>query len=376
MLCARTQILILSAVLAIGLAGCGCNEPVEPEPTPTPEPTPEPQYNRGYYLDMDLDSQGRVWLAYQDRDTTSLMAARGTGSPVEFEHFQVEGQGEVIGGLLTGNFDGGNYATIAVDSSDRPHVAHWDREDDRLRYAVRAGGAWDTTNAATSGGQFASLDLVGGTDPIISYYDGGELAVAWKTGDSWDDEVVDAGEPGPEEIPADVGKYSDLMVASDGTVWIAYYDQANGDLKVASGGPGSWTVQVWLAEGDVGQWPTLSEHGGDVYVAFLDVENKDLVFGRWTGAALETEIVDDGDFVGADSAVAWIGETAAIMYHDGVDNNAKLAVDDGAGWVVSTHMADGAVGFYNSLLGSESGQLTWACFDHTTTDIVFQRFSL
>ena len=39
------------------------------------------------------DSQGRIWLAYQDRETTSLNVARGTGSPIEFEHFQVEGGG-------------------------------------------------------------------------------------------------------------------------------------------------------------------------------------------------------------------------------------------------------------------------------------------
>ncbi len=372
---ARTQILILTAALSWGLTGCGCNEPVDEEPTPTPAPTPEPQYNRGYYLDMDADSQGRIWLAYQDRETTSLNVARGTGSPIEFEHFQVEGQGEVIGGLLTGNFDGGNYNSIAVDSSDRPHVVHWDRDADRLRYAVRTGDGWDTTNAATSGGQFAALGLIGGTDPIVSFYDG-ELVVAWKADGSWDDETVDAGEPGPEEIPADVGQFTDLLVASDGTVWIAYYDVANGDLKVASGGPGAWTVQVWASEGNVGTWPTLSEHGGDIYVLFQDVDNKDLVLGRWTGATLETEIVDEGDFVGADSSIAWIGDTAVVMYHDGVNNDALLAVDDGSGWVLSTHMADGAVGFFNTILASESGQLTWSCFDHTTTDIVFQRFSL
>ena len=38
-------------------------------------------------------------------------------------------------------------------------------------------------------------------------------------------------------------------------------------------------------------------------------------------------------------------------------------------------MAQGAVGFYNSLALSASGELVWSGFNHTTTDIVVQRFS-
>ncbi len=383
MLQLRFIVLSLTACAGLLLAGCGCEDGGEetPAPTPEPEPEPEPQYNRGYYLDMDLDSQGRIWLAYQDRDNTALTLARGTGSPIELEQFTVEGHGEVIGGLLQGDFDGGNYASVAVDANDVPHAAHYDREGDRLRYAVKTGDTWDTGNVANGGGTFASIGILDGTDPIISFYDGEALNVAWQTDGAWDDEVVDEGTAGPvddegDEIPANVGKHSDLMVASDGTVYIAYQDLANGDLKVASGGPGAWTVETWYSEGEVGAWPTLSEHSGTIYVAFQDTGNHDLLFGRWTGAALEVEVVDDADFVGADAAVAWVGDTAVIVYHDGVNNDALIAVDDGSGWVIETRLADGAVGFFNSVAANDSGQLTWSCFDHTTTDIVVQRFSL
>ncbi|MCP4867642.1 MAG: hypothetical protein GY898_02860 [Proteobacteria bacterium] len=380
MLHIRHLFLTLTAASALALTGCGCNEPPPEEEPPSEAPTPEPQYNRGYYLDMDLDSQGRIWLAFQDRDNTALTLARGTGSPVELEVFAVEGQGEVISGLLTGNFDGGNYATVAVDSNDVPHAAHYDRENDRLRYAVKAGDEWDTANVANGTGQFASLGLIGGSDPIIAHYDGEALQVSWLDGGSWSTEEVDAGTPGAgddDDAPeANAGKYSDLMVASDGTVYIAYLDVTNGDLKVASGGPGAWNVAAWHSEGSVGAWPSLAENNGTIYVAFQDLENHDLVLGTWTGSALDVEIVDEGDFVGADSAIAWSGETMVIAYHDGVNNDALLATNDGSGWVLGTQMADGAVGFYNSLAGSDGGQLTWSCFDHTTTDIQIQRFSL
>ena len=376
----RHLIMSLTVASALALTGCGCGDEPPPPVDETPDPTPEPQYNRGYYLDMDLDSQGRVWLAFQDRDNTALTLARGTGSPIELEIFAVEGQGEVISGLLTGNFDGGNYATVAVDSNDVPHAAHYDRENDRLRYAVKAGDEWDTGNVANGTGQFASLGLIDGSTPIIAHYDGEALQVSWKADGSWSTEEVDEGTPGAgddDDAPApNVGKYADLLVAADGTVYIAYLDVTNGDLKVASGGPGAWNVATWYDEGTVGAWPTLAEKDGTLYVAFQDLGNHDLVLGEWTGAALEVEVVDGGDFVGADAAIAWAGETMVIAYHDGVNNAALVATNDGSGWVLGTQMADGAVGFYNSLIGSDGGQLTWSCFDHTTTDIVLQRFSL
>ena len=372
-------LLLCLAVPLTLLSACGCQPP--PEEVPTPAPTPEPDHDRGYYLDMDIDSQGRVWLAYQDALATgeALVAARGSGDPIAFEYFSVDGHGEVVNGILTGAYHAGNYASIVVDSSDRPHIAHWNKDADTLHYAVLSGDAFAPALVA-EGGQFTSIGVMGGSTPIISYYDAGALKVAVKDG-SWSWELVDEGTApevpdGEPAIDADVGRYSDLMVAADGTVYIAYYDAANQDLVVASGGPGDWTIETWYAEGDVGAWPDLSEHDGDIWVTFQDVGNHDLVVGRRVADGLEVTVVDDNSFVGADSSITWVGDTAAIMYHDGVNNDAKLAIDDGSGWSLSTHMADGAVGFYNTVLPAANGDLNWSCFNHTSTEFVFQRFSL
>ena len=120
------RILLLAGTLI--LASCECSDQTVSEPTP--DPTPAPSYNRGFYLDMALDSAGNPWLAYQERDTTALYVARGSGDPVAFTHESVDGEGEVQGGLLIGNFDSGYYATIALDAGNIPHVAHWDKDGD------------------------------------------------------------------------------------------------------------------------------------------------------------------------------------------------------------------------------------------------------
>ena len=371
--------LLCLAIPLTCVIGCGC-QPTAEEPE-TPAPTPEPDHDRGYYLDMDMDSQGRVWLAFQDALDTgnALVAARGSGDPIEFSYFSVDGHGEVVNGILQGAYDAGNYSTIAVDASDRAHVAHWNKDTDQLMYAVLSGESFAPATVG-DGGRFASIGIIDGTSPIVSYYNGHELKVSVKE-NAWSHEVVDEGTApevpeGEPEILPDVGRYSDLMVASDGTVYVAYYDAANGDLLVASGGPGDWTIETWYAEGDVGAWPSLSEHGGDIWVAFQDLDNRDLLVGRRVADALDVTVVDDSGFVGADGSVAWVGDTMAVMYHDGVNNDAKLAVNDGTDWTITTHMADGAVGFFNTILPAASGDLNWSCFNHTSTDIVFQRFSL
>ncbi len=366
----------LSLTLLLFSSGCNCSDQTVAEPPP--DPTPAPSYNRGFYVDMALDSAGNPWLAYQDRDTTALAIAQGSGEPIQFSHQTIDGEGEVQGGLLIGNFDGGYYASIALDAGDVPHVAHWDQEGGRLRYGTNSGEGWEFTTVETGNvGQFASIGLRQG-EPIIAYYDYGAqtLKVAHRSEGSWELEVVDEGDG---STTSGCGKYADLLVGENGTVYIAYHDAAAGELKVASGTPGSWVLQSWFASetGPTGLWPDISQQGGSLYVSFQDQSEGagGLMFGRWTGSELDATSVHAGEFIGADSATAWSGSNPLIMYHDGVNNDALLATNSGAGWTHSVHRSEGAHGFHNTLIVGSNGQLNWAAFNHTSTDIEFERFS-
>lgn len=396
------RFLLLLPALGLGvLPGCECGDDAE-EPVineiPADDPTPPPVYNRGYWLDMALDANGRVWLAYMEKDATGktvLWGARGDGDPAEFTHWEVDGQGANQGGIILGSYDGGHYASIAIDATGAAHFAHHDVGDDnsdgRLMYATGTGGGeWTTAEVEGFGmGLWASIGLVNDT-PIIAYYrpDQGNLRVATNGSGAWEAEQVDAGaasvlgddddsapEP-PVEVEADVGQYADLLVASNGTVWIAYYDATNGDLKVARGGFGSWSTEVAWSEGDVGAWPSLSEHDGSIYVAFQDVGNYDMLFGELSGdgTLAAVEIVDDGEFRGADASVAWVDGEPAVAFQDAVNNDVILARREAGVWTTTQHISDGAVGFHNNLALGSDGRLNLAVFNHSTNDIVFQRF--
>ena len=380
--------LLLGASFGPGCAGCG--DPVDPGPDLTPAPddddTEDVRYDRGYYLDMALDSEGRVWLAFRNAEAGVLQVARGAGDPADFsEVWDVDGMQDTSGPIPTGGFQAGYYASITLDGSNVPHVAHWNQEDGGLRYATLSGDTWAAEDAETGEvGQFTDIVLVNG-QPLIAYYDygSGALKAARKTDTGWQTEVVDGGDVGPDATEAgleapDVGKYANLFVDAAGTPWIAYHDAANGDLKVASGGFGSWSIVASYGTGEAtGAWPTLTENNGTLYVAFQNLDSHTLWWGTVAGGAITASAIDEGTFTGADSAIVWVDGNAAIMYQDSQTNDAKLAVQDGAGgWTLTTHMADGAVGFHNNLELDGSGRLNWACFDHTTTNFVFQRFDL
>jgi len=71
----------------------------------------------------------------------------------------------------------GKYASLALDSADRPHIAYYDGEKDALKYATYDGG-WLKRQILSAGsgnpaGQYASLaiDVNNGDRPHIAHYD-------------------------------------------------------------------------------------------------------------------------------------------------------------------------------------------------------------
>lgn len=127
-------------------------------------------------------------------------------------------------------------------------------------------------------GRFVDLAVVDRTAWISAYAENfGDLVVArydevagwvwqWVDGVPADGEV-EAGPSGPrggiEERGPNVGQYSSIGAAADGTLHVAYYDVSNRALKYARGAPRAdgrhdWTLMTLDAGGDAGRWASLS----------------------------------------------------------------------------------------------------------------------
>jgi hypothetical protein len=139
----------------------------------------------------------------------------------------------------------GLYSSLQFGSDGTPHIAYYYSStlgNDSLKYAyyVKTGGncgeapnaaAWqcDTVESGDQVGKFASLDLDASDRPRIAYYDeaNGDLKFAYLDGSTWRTVLVDA-------FSDDSGKFASLQVSATAPAWrIAYYNATAGKLKYA-----------------------------------------------------------------------------------------------------------------------------------------------
>ena len=110
-----------------------------------------------------------------------------------------------------------------------------------LLTGTAAAQVWGTETVASTGdvGIFSSLALRTDGTPCIAYTDprtgAGNLRYATWTGSAWTSMVVD---------PAASALMPSLALDASGNPRIAYYDNANGDLKSAVRNGGTWTISV------------------------------------------------------------------------------------------------------------------------------------
>lgn len=95
------------------------------------------------------------------------------------------------------------YSSIDIDSGGYPHISYYDNtysgsaDNNDLKYVWKDGSGWHAQTVDSTGdvGAHTSLALSSSDDPHISYYDGttGNVKHAWNTGSGWNFEQVDTG---------------------------------------------------------------------------------------------------------------------------------------------------------------------------------------
>ena len=116
--------------------------------------------------------------------------------------------------------------SLRLDAGGHPHIAYG---GDALYYAWHDGSDWrlETVDSNPSVGEYAALALDGDNYPHISYFDrtNRDLKYAWQDAAGWHSETVDSA--------GYVGEYTSLALDGDNYPHISYFDQTNSDLKLA-----------------------------------------------------------------------------------------------------------------------------------------------
>ena len=374
---------ILWALSLMGCRSCDENNIIDKgQITETAEPEEVFSNDWGSWLSMSSLSDGRPLVSYYDKTEGGLGLAIGdiSADPITWRHEEVDGY-KNDQGLDVGNH--GKYSALAVASNDTIWIAHYDVGLRTLRYATKSPsdsewklGIADTgSGSSPDAGWYASIALDASENPVIAHHDNLKktLRVAHWNGSAFTGAVVDAGEDVVESnggtIDANVGAFTAIAI-NGGTEYITYYDAALGALKLAYGTEGNYSFEI-LDQGNVGQWSSITIVDGVLHIAYHDMGNQDLKYITGTPGAFTIETVDEGEIVGADSDIFVNGSTVYIVYFDGKNNNMKKAIRDENGWSTSTVVGDdGALGFHNEIT-SIGGVLYGACYNYSEQNIWF-----
>jgi len=159
----------------------------------------------------------------------------------------------------------------------------------------------------------------------------------------WQIETVDTG---------DVGSFTSLVLDSQGYPWIAYYDSANSDLKLANYDGTLWQKVTVDSDGIVGLYCSLALDADDnphiVYCKAVGQNDQRLKYASYDGTEWQIAIIDSGGVAGTWCAIALDSdENPRLAYTKG--DLLTYAVYDGTEWTMSTLSEVGDVVWFSAV---------------------------
>jgi preprotein translocase subunit Sec61beta len=182
-------------------------------------------------------------------------------------------------------------------------------------------------------GQYSSVTIGADGLGLISYYDetNGDLKVAHCS-----DSACTSATLTTVDRAGNVGQYSSVTIGADGLGLISYYDETNGDLKVAHCSDltctsATLTTLTFLqSEGNVGQFTSVTNAGGQGLISYYDSTDQDLKLAlcpdlACTSATLTTTPDRAGNVGQYSSVTIGADGLGLISYYDETNGDLKVA---------------------------------------------------
>ena len=200
--------------------------------------------NRGCESAILIDGNDHVYIAYQDRSASKLKII--TDKNGQWDDYTVNT------GSHPSDIYPGYMTSMAMDAQGQFHIAHFEEQDDDLRYSTGApGGPWTTTVVDASGhtGRDPSIAVDAADRPHIVYHTWNGQNLKYATLDSptsnWAvSTLVSTG---------DLGEGNAIVIDADGTMHVPFNDATTGYMEYMSKSTGlSITDEVTVAFGQLG----------------------------------------------------------------------------------------------------------------------------
>ncbi|MDM7914294.1 MAG: hypothetical protein QUU85_03385, partial [Candidatus Eisenbacteria bacterium] len=187
-----------------------------------------------------------------------------------WNHVVVDGSGEI------GTF-AGRYPDLVVDPADHGHIAYYFYEDQQIRYATDASGAWQWEPVASAPGigneSWLALDASGAA--TVCYQTGDRIWIARKSGGTWVSTAV---------TPPGSWGYgqADVDIATGGLAVVAYDDVSQGKLMLAVETAGGFVAQEVLDSTADGEGPVLEVRGAVAHLLAWNSQTNEVTYVKAT----------------------------------------------------------------------------------------------
>ncbi len=181
----------------------------------------------------------------------------------------------------------------------------------------------------------------------------------------WQIETVDTG---------NVGSFTSLMLDSQGYPWIAYYDAANGDLKLATFDGTLWQINAVDSDGDLGLYCSMALDADDnphiVYCIAVGFNDQRLKYASYDGTEWQIDTIDSGGITGTWCTIALDSEeNPNLAYVKG--SELVYAAYDGSEWTMTTLDEAGSVIWFSSIALDANDTSHIMFQDHANGDLKY-----
>lgn len=210
----------------------------------------------GKYSAIAMDSENNPHIAYYDSDNRKLKYASYTGLAWTIETVKQDRT----------DYKEGKYASLYIDGANRPHISFLEDDHDNLRYTYKEGNNWRFAYPDTGGnvGGHTSIVVDSNYRVHISYCQGPLtnnfcFKLRYATAKLSDDRPEDWSWERTTIEGGHTGTYSSIAKDKDGSkVAISYYDWDNHKLKLAVLKNGSWDIDDFDYDGDHGLYTSIA----------------------------------------------------------------------------------------------------------------------
>lgn len=250
-------------------------------------------------------------------------------------------------------------------------VASYFQAKGQLNFACQLNsGAWRGETVDSGGaGLYPSLAFDENETAYISYYDepNGDLKVAMKQDVDWDIEVVDA--------DGDVGKFPALVVDGEGRVLVAYYDLSRGMIKFAFREGTSWQIQDIDQVGNYDNYESIGlalDQAGHPWISYFDSDDKVLKAASFKNGAWDIQVVDDSKGAGRYSSLAVdLDGFPGISYQQSDEKQLQYAHFNGQGWDFEIVDTKDETGLFTSLAFGSDNEPRISYFNDDRDDVKY-----